>query len=94
MISLGRGTEKRNPYGEPSLSEEALRVEGFLAAQHQIDGPTQLGGQDAEGFLLAMLLLTALLPGLDRRAAADEQADGFGEGPFEMGIADLLAAVA
>ena len=78
----------------PSLSKEPLEIKGFTAAQHVVDGPAQPGGQDAERLLLAVLLLTPLLPGLDFRAAADEQADRFGEGPLEMGVADLLAAVA
>ena len=71
-----------------------MEIEGLAAAQQQVDGPAQLGGQDAERLLLAVFLRAALLPGFDLRAAADKQAHGFREGPLEMGVADLVAAVA
>src|SRR6516225_761723 len=92
-ISRSRNREEE-PVHEQSLSQKLLEIEGLAATQHVVDGTTQARGQDAQRLLLAMLLLVALLPDLHSRAAADQQTDRFGEGPFQMGVADLLAAVA
>ena len=36
------------------VRQEALHVEGALLAQHQIDGPAELGGKDGERLGFAM----------------------------------------
>src|SRR5262245_23278853 len=92
--SPGSRSREEEPVHEPSLSEKLLQIKGLAAPQHVVDGAAEPGRQDAQRLLLAMLLLAALLPGLDRRAAADQQTNRLGEGPRQMGVADLLAAVA
>src|SRR5262249_25799421 len=57
-----------------------------------VDGPAQTCGQGTEGASLAVLLLAAGQPLLGLLALAEEQAGRLGEGPLEVGVADLVAA--
>jgi hypothetical protein len=61
---------------------EALQFEGPAAQQHVIDGPAQLGRQDAQGFSLPVLLFQASEELLPCRVAAQEQGRSFREGPL------------
>src|SRR5262245_7587754 len=70
---------------------ETLLVESDLLGQHVVDGPTELGGQDAQGLGLAELLLLLLHPLLGPVAAAQKQAGGLRERPAQVRVADLLA---
>src|SRR6516164_982017 len=76
--SPGSWDREEEPVHEPSLSQKLLEIEGLAATQHRVDGATQAGRQDAQRLLLAVLLLAALLPALDGRAAADQQTDRLG----------------
>src|SRR5262249_22492507 len=78
--------------GRPLLPQEAVQAEGRALAQQVVDRPPQPGRQDAQRLLRAVLLRQPLLPGLDRRAAPDQQTHRLRKGPFEVGVADLLAA--
>src|SRR3954447_14817801 len=77
-----------------SRCPEACLVEGDLLVQHVIDGPTQLGGQDAKRLALATFLLLALQPFLGGVAPAEKQTRRLREGPAQVWVADLLAAAA
>jgi len=48
--------------------------------------------QDAERFAFAMLLRESGEPLLSLRVVSEKQDSGFGEGPLEVDVADLLAA--
>src|SRR4030095_14148570 len=52
---------------------ESLRLEGPAAQQHVIDGPAQLGRQNAQRLSLAVLLLQPSKVLLPRRVSAQEQ---------------------
>ena len=75
----------------PLTMEELLHIKGPLAFEHVIDCPCQLGGQDGEGFALAMLLLQTSQVFLPCGIIAQEQHSSLGKSPFEVGITDLLA---
>jgi hypothetical protein len=57
--------------------DKALHVEGLLAQQHVIDGPSELGRQNAESFALAMLFLNSGEVLSAGRVPAQEQGGGF-----------------
>ena len=68
------------------MSKACFRVE------HEVDGPSELVGQDRERLGLAVL---ALEPGEELLAlgvVAQEEDGGLGEGPLEVDVADLGAA--
>src|ERR1017187_3788695 len=75
-----------------SFREEALRVKCLLLPQQVIHRAADLRLQDRWGFLLAALALLTLQPFLRRRQRSQHEASSFGEGPLEVGVADLLAA--
>src|SRR5262249_29850228 len=76
------------------LPPKPPHVERLAATEHPVHRAPQLGRQDAQRLLLAVLLLGALLPGLHRRATPDQQTHRLRESPLEMGVAVLLAAPA
>lgn len=69
--------------------EKRAHVEGRFPCAHVRDGTSQLLGQDGQRLALAVLLLQARQVFLPRRMIPEEQHCGFGEGPFELGVADL-----
>src|SRR5215831_10738628 len=73
---------------------KAFRIERLLLPQHLIDGPTQPCGQDAQGLGLAVFLLLPRQEALGLVALARQEAGGLGEGPLQMGVADLGSAAA
>src|SRR5262249_31676602 len=75
-----------------SRGEEAFAVEDLLLAEQVVDGAAPAGGRGPQGAGRAVLLRAAGEPALGLLALAEEQAGGLGEGPFEMRIADLVAA--
>src|SRR5258708_5014917 len=75
-----------------SRCPEALLVEGDLLVQQVVDGPAQLGGEDAERLALAAFLFLALEPFLGALALAEKQTRRLREGPAQVRVADLLAA--
>lgn len=68
---------------------KAVQVKRLLAQQHVVDGSSELGCQDAQGFALPVLLLDPREVLASRCIPTQEQARGFGEGPLEVDIADL-----
>src|SRR5262249_10971045 len=77
-----------------SRGEEASGVEGLLLAEQVVDAAAQPRGERPQGAGLAVLLLPAGEPALGLVALAEEPAGSLGEGPFEVGVADLVAAAA
>lgn len=71
------------------LAEEAFHLERLLPTQHVMDAPAELRGQDREA--LARTVLRLKPPGhlLSLFAVADEERGAFGEGPLQVGVADL-----
>ncbi len=65
--------------------------QGDFLVEQVIDGPTQLGGEDAERLALAAFLLLALEPLLGPLALAEKETR-LREGPTQPRVADLLAA--
>src|SRR5436305_1606151 len=75
-----------------SLSgHEPLQLEGFVPQQHVVDGPAELGRQNAQSLALAVLFFQQREVFLSYRIAAQEQGGGFGEGPLEVDIAHFAA---
>jgi hypothetical protein len=70
---------------------ESLQFEGLAPQQHVIDGPAQLGGQNAKSLSLAVLFLKPSEVLLPNRVGAQEQGSCFGEGPLEVDITHLPA---
>lgn len=71
--------------------KEYFRMKHLLSLQDMIDSPCKLMGKDGQRLCLAVfaLQLGLILHGL--RVSSEEKYNSFGEGPFKMGIADLLA---
>ena len=75
----------------PSRLHESLQVEGLVALEHVVDGPAELVGEDREGLGLAVLPLEALAVLHSFCVVAQEEDGRFGEGPLQVGVADLAA---
>src|SRR5262249_59558475 len=72
-----------------STGKHAGFVVDLAAPPQVVDRAADLGGEMGQGSGLAMLLRAAGEPLLAALAVADEQAGGFAEGPFQVGVADL-----
>src|SRR5262245_8852407 len=72
--------------------EKPFAVEDLALAEQVVDGSAQASGQGSQGPRLAVFLLAAGQPLLGLLTLAEEQAGRLREGPFEMGVADLVAA--
>src|SRR3954452_19700969 len=83
-----RGT--RTTKQRPALPE-TLFIEGLTLAEHVVDGAAQLRRQDGQSLALPALRRLLLLPALGPFAGPQKQAGGLGEGPAQVGVADLLA---
>src|SRR5262249_59605609 len=81
----------RPPDGLFSAREEAALDEGLALAEQVVHGPPQARGQRPQRPLLAVLLLAAVQPRPGPFAGPQQQAGRLGEGPFPMGVADLVA---
>ena len=73
------------------MLDEHGHVEGCAADQHVVSGTGQLVREDAQRLAFAVLALQALQVALACGVLAQEQQGGLGEGPLEVGVADLLA---
>jgi hypothetical protein len=71
--------------------EKLVQIECRVSLARVIHGAGQFMGQDGQGFPLPMFFHQAGEAFLTRRVVAEKQDGGFGEGPFEVGIANLLA---
>jgi hypothetical protein len=87
VTQLGR----RLACSPPLTLEKDVEIEHHVSFQHVIDGPGQLMCQYRQCLALAVFFLSAGQICLARRMAAEEQHRRFGEGPLEIGIADLRA---
>jgi hypothetical protein len=63
----------------------------LLALKDMIDGSCELMSQDGQGLGGTMFPGQFIPAGYCLRISAEEKDCGFGEGPFQMGIADLLS---
>src|SRR5262249_43587777 len=77
--------------GSARAVPETLLIERFALAQHVVDCPPQPRRQDRQRLALAALRRLLLLPLLGALTGAQEQARRLGEGPAQVGVADLLA---
>jgi hypothetical protein len=75
----------------PPLSQKLLLIECLLVLKHEVDGPTQLMGKDREGLGLAVFMDQSIEISFCRIIPLEEKNRCFREGPFEMGIANLVA---
>ena len=71
------------------MGEELLHVEGFLSFEHEVDGPTDLVGEDREGFALAVFADEAAEIVLGLFVVPEEETGRLGKCPFEVDVADL-----
>src|SRR5262249_11364131 len=78
--------------GLVSAREEALLVEGLALAPPVGDRPPPPRRPRPQRPLLAVLLLPAGQPRLGLRGRPQQQARRLGEGPLQVGVADLVPA--
>src|SRR5260370_31873729 len=78
--------------GPTRLVPEAALVEGDALGQYVVDGPRQLGGEDAQRLGRPALLLLLLLPAPGPFALPQKQTRRLRESPTQVRVADLLAA--
>src|SRR5690348_15006592 len=78
--------------GATRLVPEAAFVEGDALGEHVVDGPSQLGGQDAQRLGRPAFLLLLLLPAPGSFALPQKQTCRLRESPAQVRVADLLAA--
>src|SRR5690606_36350652 len=74
-----------------SCRDETFHIERRVPPEHVVDRTAELGGQHTESLALPVLLLQALEVLLPLRVAPQKQRRGFGEGPLQVDVADLLA---
>jgi hypothetical protein len=85
-----RGTRTVSASSPPGpAAPEAFLVDDLALAQQVVERPPEPRRQDGQAAPLAVLLVLALQPRLGPRALAHEQAGGLGEGPTQVGVADL-----
>jgi len=71
------------------MSEESLHVKGFLSFEHEVDSPTDLVGEDGEGFSLAVFADQAAVIGLSLFVSSEKKTGHLGECPLEVDVTDL-----
>src|SRR5262249_15896416 len=77
-------------FGPTRLAPEAALVEGDLLAEHVVDSPSQLGGEDAHRLGRPALLLLLLLPASGPLALPQNQTGRLPESPAQVRGAALL----
>jgi hypothetical protein len=75
----------------PLAMAELVHIKGHFALEHVIDGPSQLVGQDGEGFPRGVSFLQTGQHSLTFGSVAQEQRGRFGKGPLEVRVPDVLA---
>ena len=73
----------------PSVTEEAVHIEGGLLFEHEEGGAAELSGQDTEGLAIAVFLSEPVEIGLTRWIAQEEADGGLAEGPLDVGVSNL-----
>jgi hypothetical protein len=71
-------------------AEKLFLVKRLLVFEHEIDGTTQLMGEDRESFGFTVFTGEPFEISFTRLVAFEKEYSGFGEGPFEMGVTDLF----
>ena len=72
--------------------EELVHIERLLAFEHVVDGGAQFPGKDPKGLPFAVLRFKSSKVFLRGSVSPQEEAGRFGEGPLQMGVADLPSA--
>lgn len=73
----------------PSVTEEAVHIEGGLLFEHEVGGAAELCSQDTQGLSLGMFLPESVKVGVAGGIAQEEADGGLAEGPLDVGVADL-----
>src|SRR5512139_1099393 len=71
------------------MSKEGLHAEGFLSFEHKVHSPTDLVGDDGEGFSLAVFADQAAVVLLGLFVSPEELTGRFGKCPLEVDVAEL-----
>lgn len=66
-------------------------MEALFISEHEVNGPSQLVGQNGKSLALAVFVGDLLQVSLSSLVALEEKLRRFRERPAEMGIADLFA---
>jgi len=77
------------PACSSSIGQEAFHLEGSFSFEHEVDGASELVGEDGERLSLSVFSLEALAPFLQFVTFPQHEEDRFAEGPAEMSVADL-----
>lgn len=70
-------------------SKEEIHIERLLSFEHEVNRPSDFVGNDGKCFPFAVFADEPVMVALSGFVASEEKAGGFGESPFEMGIADF-----
>jgi hypothetical protein len=71
------------------MSKEGIHTKRFLSFEHEVNGSADFMGKNGKRFSLAVLADQAVVIELSLFISSKEETGGLGEGPFEMGVADL-----
>lgn len=70
-------------------ADELVEIKGFPVLKHEVDGATQLAGEDGVAFELAVLRFEASGVGVEILVVAFPEHGGLTEGPSQKGVAEL-----
>ena len=70
-------------------ADELVEIKGFPVLKHEVDGATQLAGEDGVAFELAVLRFEASGVGVEIFVVAFAKHGGLTEGPSQIGVAEL-----
>ena len=76
----------------PSSDTKSFEGEGFPLFHHEVDGTTQLVGEDGKGLGLSMFFPELFDEFLGGRIGPQKEHGGFGEGPLQVDVSDLRTA--
>lgn len=104
----GRGTEHKElpvrPTGLPALpsqrgsgssvTQELVQVEGGAVLEHEVEGATELAGEDRLGLEGSFVGFEPIIVSGQQRAVTSTQDGGLADGPVQIGVAEFGTAEA